>query len=131
MTNLHIRLFTFGVVTASLTLLFILLILILAARRILIPGVILLGSFILFVLWLTSLIETSIQLYGPQGNVNSNCNSYVTGQEYTGVSVETLAWLTQSNICSCWRAIFAWEIVAVVLFFWMMILSWQVNNDED
>lgn len=106
------RLFPFGIVTAALTLLFLLLILVLAAQRLLIPGIILLGSFILFVLWLTTLIETSIQLFGPSGNVNSNCNAYVTGQEYRGISVETLAWLTQSNICACWKAVFAWALIS-------------------
>ncbi|EHY58572.1 hypothetical protein HRR83_006248 [Exophiala dermatitidis] len=123
-------LFTFAVVTGGLTILFLIIVLILAARRLLVPGVILLGSFILFVLWVTTLIETAIQLYGS-GNVNSNCNNYVTGQEYTGVSIETLAWLTQSNICSCWKASFAWSIILAVLFLWMMILSWQVQNFEE
>jgi hypothetical protein len=96
----------------------------------LIPGIILLGSFVLFVLWLTTLIETAIQLFGPAGNVNSNCNRYVTGQQYTGVTVETLAWLTQNNICACWKASFAWSIVVDVLFFWMMVLAWQVQRDD-
>jgi hypothetical protein len=123
------RLFTFAIVTSSLTILFLLVILILAARRLLIPGVILLGSFVLFVLWLTTLIETAIQLFGS-GNVNNNCNLYVTGQSYRGVTVETLAWLTQSNICACWKASFAWSIVLAVLFFWMMVLAWQVQRDD-
>lgn len=129
MTN-ECRLFTFAIVTAGLTILFLLIILVLAARRLLIPGVILLGSFILFVLWITTLIETAIQLFGPAGNVNANCNTYVTGQPYTGVTVETLAWLTQSNICACWKASFAWSIVLAVLFFWMMVLAWQVQRDD-
>lgn len=121
------RLFTFAVVTGGLTIIFLVIILVLAARRMLIPGGILLGAFILFVLWVTTLIETAIQLYG-RGNVNGNCNNYVTGQEYTGVSIETLAWLTQDNICSCWKASFAWSIILAVLFLWMMVLSYQVQN---
>ncbi len=129
LANIH-RLFTFAIVTAGLTIIFLIVILVLASRRLLIPGVILLGSFILFVLWLTTLIETAIQLFGPAGNVNSNCNTYVTGQPYTGVTVETLAWLTQNNICSCWKASFAWSIVLSVLFFWMMVLAWQVQRDD-
>jgi len=123
-------LFTFAVLAGGLTILFLIIILILAARRLLIPGGILLGSFILLVLWVTTLIETAIQLYGD-GNVNTNCNNYVTGQEYTGVSIETLAWLTQNNICACWKASFAWSIILAVLFLWMMILSWQVQNYDD
>ena len=124
------RLFTFAVITGGLTIIFLVIILILAARRMLIPGVILLGSFVLFVLWLTTLIETAVQLYGD-GNVNGNCNNYVTNQEFHGVSIETLAWLTQSNICSCWKASFAWSIILAVLFLWMMVLSWQVQNYDD
>ncbi|KEF62854.1 uncharacterized protein A1O9_00827 [Exophiala aquamarina CBS 119918] len=120
-------LFTFAVVTGGLTIIFLVIILVLAARRMLIPGGILLGAFILLVLWVTVLIETAIQLYG-RGNVNGNCNNYVTGQEYTGVSIETLAWLTQDNICSCWKASFAWSIILAVLFLWMMVLSYQVQN---
>ena len=63
------RLFTFAIITAGLTIIFLGVILVLAARRLLIPGVILLGSFVLFVLWLTTLIETAIQLFGKW-----NCN---------------------------------------------------------
>jgi hypothetical protein len=124
------RLFTFAVLAGSLSILFLAIILALAARRMLIPGIILLGSFVLFVLWVTVLIETAIQLYGD-GNVNSNCNNFVQNQEFHGVSIETLAWLTQSNICSCWKASFAWSIILAVLFLWMMILSWQVQNYDD
>lgn len=125
------RLFTFAIVTASLTLLFLLAILILAGRRMLIPGGIFIGAFILFVLWLTTLIETAVQLYGSAANVNGNCAQYVTGEQFHGVSIETLAYLTQLNICNLWKASFAFEIVATVLFIWMMILAWQVNQDED
>ena len=110
------RLFPFGIVTSSLTLLFLLAILVLAAQRMLIPGIILICSFILFVLWLTTLIETAIQLFGPAGNVNSNCNTYVTGQQYHGISVETLAWLTQNNICGCWKAVFSWALISTCKF---------------
>lgn len=89
-----------------------------------------LGSFILFVLWLTLLIETSIQLYGPEANVNGNCQTYVERQAFTGTSVETLQYLTQMNICNCWRAAFAFEIVGTVLFLYMMVLAWQVQRDD-
>jgi len=124
-------LFTFAIVTASLTLLFLITILILAGRRMLIPGGIFLGAFILFVLWLTALIETAIQLYGSAANINGNCQEYVTNQQFKGVSIETLAYLTQLNICNLWKTAFAFEIVAAVLFVWMMILAYQVQNDLD
>lgn len=57
------------------------------------------GSFILFVLWIVGLIVVSIQLWGPEGSVQSNCNLYVSGDESKGVSLETLAWLEQRSIC--------------------------------
>ncbi len=97
----------------------------------LIPGGIFLGAFILFVLWLTALIETAIQLYGSAANINGNCQQYVTNQQFKGVSIETLAYLTQLNICNLWKTAFAFEIVAAVLFVWMMILAYQVQNDLD
>ena len=92
------RIFPFNITIGALAILFLGLILLLASRRQLIPGVIILGSFILFVLFLTGLIETSIQLYGS-GNVNGNCQQFVTNEEFKGISVETLAWLEQNNIC--------------------------------
>jgi len=124
-------LFPFGIIVSSLSLLFLILILILASRKQLIPGGIILGSFILFVLWLTALIETSIQLYGPAANVNGNCSEYVSREAFTGVSIDTLAYLTQLNICNCWKTIFAFELVAVVLYLWMLILAYNVQNDQE
>jgi hypothetical protein len=118
------------VTVSSLALVFLLTILILAGQRLLIPGIILLGSFILLVLWLTMLIETAIQLYGPAANVNGNCQTYVQGRAFTGTSVETLQYLTQMNICNCWRAAFSFEVVGTVFFLYMMVLAWQVQRDD-
>lgn len=87
------------VVSSALGVCFIFLIMILAARHFLLPGIIIIGSFILFVLWLTGLIETSLQLYGVVGNVNDNCQIYVTNNKAWGNNINTLAWLTQSTIC--------------------------------
>jgi len=124
------RLFPYGVTVSALALVFLLIILILAGQRLLIPGIILLGSFILFVLWLTLLIETAIQLYGPAANVNGSCQTYVKRQAFTGTSVETLQYLTQINICNCWVAAFSFEVVGTVFFLYMMVLAWQVQRDD-
>lgn len=124
------RLFPYGVTVSAMALAFLLLILILAGQRLLIPGIILLGSFILFVLWLTLVIETAIQLYGPAANVNGNCQTYVQRQAFVGVSVETLQYLTQNNICNCWRAAFSFEVVGTVFFLYMMVLAWRVQRDD-
>lgn len=93
------RLFPFMVTAGCLGIVFIALILILAAQRFLLPGLISLGSFILFVLWLTGLIETSLQLYGVSGSVNDKCGNWVVGNGVRGQSIEALAWLTQITIC--------------------------------
>lgn len=93
------RVMPFMVTSSALGVAFIILILILAAQRFLLPGIIIIGSFVLFVLWLTGLIETAMQLYGSLANVNANCQNYVQHQEFRGNSIDTLAWLTQTTIC--------------------------------
>jgi hypothetical protein len=93
------RLFPYMVVTSALGVSFIFLVLVLASRHFLLPGIIIIGSFVLCVLWLTGLIETSLQLYGVVGNVNDNCQIYVVNNKAWGNNINTLAWLTQSTIC--------------------------------
>lgn len=93
------RLFPYMVVSGALGVFFIILILFLAAKRFLLPGIIIIGSFILFVLWLTGLIETSLQLYGVVGNVDDNCQIYVYDNKFGGNNLQTMAWLTQRSIC--------------------------------
>ncbi|GAD95250.1 arginase [Paecilomyces variotii No. 5] len=119
----------FMVTSSALGVAFIILILILAAQRFLLPGIIIIGSFVLFVLWLTGLIETALQLYGSLANVNANCQNYVQHNQFKGNSIDTLSWLTQTNICNCWKTAFAFEVVNTVFFLWMMVMSWQVNRD--
>lgn len=87
------------VVSSALAVFFIFLVLGLIARQLLLPGILILGSFILFVLFLTGLIETSLQLYGVEGNINSNCQNYVEDNKSRGNNINTLAWLTQITIC--------------------------------
>lgn len=87
------------VVTSALGVAFIFLVLALIARHFLLPGILILGSFILFVLWLAGLIETSLQLYGVAGSVNDNCQNYVVDNVSRGNNINTLAWLTQNTIC--------------------------------
>ena len=92
------RLFPYAVTVSALAIGFMILILVLIAQRMLLPGIVIIGTFMLFVLWLAGLIETSIQLFGTSG-VNSLCTTYISDQQFTGVKVETLAWLEQKNIC--------------------------------
>ena len=71
----------------------------LISQRQLLPGIVIMGSFILLVLWTVGLIVISIELWGPRGSVNSNCQLYVNGRPSTGASTQTLAWLMQRSIC--------------------------------
>lgn len=112
---------------SALALIFLLAMLVLISQRLLLPGIVVLGSFILFVLWLTGLIETSILLYGPKESVSSYCNLI---RSSTGESETTLAWLETNSICQSWKAAFAFEIVGTVFLFWMMVMAYQVNRDE-
>lgn len=93
------RLFPYMVVVSALGVFFIFLVLGLIARHFLLPGILILGSFILFVLWLTGLIETSLQLYGASGNVNDNCQIYVIENVSKGNDINTMAWIMQSTLC--------------------------------
>ena len=72
--------------------------LLLIAQRRLLPGIVLLGAFIMLVLFIVGVIETAIQLFGA-GNVSSACQNSVINNPSTGVSVNTLAWLEQDSIC--------------------------------
>ncbi|EEP82578.1 predicted protein [Uncinocarpus reesii 1704] len=122
--------FPFMIAASILALLFIVLIFVLSFQARLIPELIILGSFVLFVLWLAGLIGTSIQLYGSIANVNSNCQNYVEAIEFRGASINTLAWLTQVNICNCWKAAFSLQLVNTVFFVWMLFMALQVRRGE-
>lgn len=93
------RLFPYMVTVSTLGVAFIFLVVGLIARHFLLPGILILGSFILFVLWLTGLIETSLQLYGVSGNVNDNCQIYVVDNQARGNTIDTMAWIMQSTLC--------------------------------
>ncbi|KAL8707701.1 MAG: hypothetical protein Q9225_007717 [Loekoesia sp. 1 TL-2023] len=116
------------ITVSALAIIFIILILGLISQRQLLPGVVVLGSFILFVLWLTGLIETSIQLYGPSGAVNSYCGSRPNTRVIE--SQQTAVWLANNGLCTDWRAGFAFEIVGTVFLLWMMVMAYQVNRDD-
>ncbi|EFE39680.1 conserved hypothetical protein [Trichophyton verrucosum HKI 0517] len=116
------------VATAGLGLLFVFFMLFLIQRGLLLPDIIILGCFVLFVLWLTGLIGTAIELYGTEANVNSNCQNYVVNMPSKGPSINTLAWLTQITICNCWKTAFAFELVSTIFYIWMLIISFQVRG---
>jgi hypothetical protein len=119
----------YGVAVGALAVIFIIIMLVLIAQRRLLPGVMMLFSFILLVLFVTGIIGTAMQLFGGP-NINNQCNTYVFNSKQTGPSVNTLAWLQQQNICQCWQAAFAFWIIGTVFLVWMMVMASQVNQNQ-
>ncbi|KAL3418037.1 hypothetical protein PVAG01_11047 [Phlyctema vagabunda] len=119
--------FPYWVTVGALGIIFILVMLWLISKRQLLPGIVILGSFILFVLWMVGLIVTSIELWGPTGSVNANCNLL---QSSRGPSQETLAYLQQRSICQSWQAAWAFELVGTIFLFWMIVMAYQVYRED-
>ncbi|KAF2864171.1 hypothetical protein K470DRAFT_205342, partial [Piedraia hortae CBS 480.64] len=119
----------FGITVGALTVLYIIILLALISQGRLLPGVVILGAFILFVLYLTGLIETAIQLFGP-GRVLDACNKYVENQQAKGLSINTLAWLEQDSICSEWEAVFAFWIIGTLFLLWMLFMAAMVARSS-
>lgn len=93
------RYFPYYITVGALTILYICGIFWLIANRRLLPAIVMIGAFMIFVMWLVGLVVVSMQLWGPNGSVQSNCNLSVFNQNPTGKTLETLAWLQQRNIC--------------------------------
>ena len=88
----------YGVTVGALALVFIIIEIIYIAQRKLLPGTMMLLSFILLVLFIAGIIGTAIQLFaGP--NINNQCNTYVFNDDINGPNRDTLAFLQQRNIC--------------------------------
>ena len=93
------RYFPYFITVACLGILFVGIIFWLIAERRLLPAIVMIGAFMLFVLWIVGLIVIAIELFGPKGSVQSVCNNEVFNRNPKGQSEETLAWLQQRNIC--------------------------------
>jgi hypothetical protein len=137
----------YGVTVGALTLLFVIVEMVLIAQRKLLPGIMMLLSFILLVLFLTGAVGTGIQLFG-KAQINQQCNRYVFNRKFRGPSERTLAFLQQQNICEwsrpvelwnivanifagqCWQAVFSFWIIGAVFFIWMMVIASQVNQNQ-
>lgn len=97
--------------------------------HLLLPILVMLWSFILFVLWLTGLIKQSIELWGPQGSVNDYCTRFVYNNAVwalPGQNRDTWARIQQEGVCNMWKATFAFELIATFLFMYLIFMSWQV-----
>ncbi|KAF2758289.1 hypothetical protein EJ05DRAFT_538500 [Pseudovirgaria hyperparasitica] len=122
--------FPYGITVGALTVIFILIELVLIAQRRLLPGIMMLLSFVLLVLFITGIIGTGIQLFGSNSNVNNLCSTYVDNMNVMGVSSNTLAWLEQNSICSSWKAVFSFWIVGTVFLVWMIVMAMQVSRNQ-
>ncbi|KAF2150873.1 hypothetical protein K461DRAFT_216389, partial [Myriangium duriaei CBS 260.36] len=118
----------YGITVGALTVIFLFIMDAMLMQKTLLPGIVMLGAFILFVLYLAGMIETALQLFGSPSNINSNCNTYVFNQASSGVSLSTFAFLEQRAICQSWDAAFAFWIVGLVFLVWIIVLASQVNR---
>ncbi|EMD00114.1 hypothetical protein BAUCODRAFT_119666 [Baudoinia panamericana UAMH 10762] len=122
-------LFPYGITVGSLTVIFVWIMLALIYQRRLLPGVVIIGSFILLVLYITGVIETAIQLFRNTNGINGQCNSLNANAPGTGLSLNMLAWLELNSICQSWQAAFAFWIVGAVFLLWMIVLGSQVARN--
>jgi len=120
-------LFPYGVTVGALTILFLIILWFLSNNNSLTPGIAMVFLFLLFVLYLTGIVETGIQLFGA-GKVSSNCQQYVTNAKVTGNNVQALAWLQQNSICQQWYVVFTFWLVGTLLFFFMFFFSVQIGS---
>ena len=147
------RLFPYSITIGALTLCFIIYMNIQRDSRNLLPDQMMVFAFMFFVLYMAGLVECSIQLFGAGGNVSGHCATYVYGQQYTGESIYTLAWLEQYMICEYissvwesrkmlgffadavnagqgWYSSFAFYIVGIIFFIWLFVMAIVVMQNQ-
>ncbi|KAI0202117.1 hypothetical protein F4808DRAFT_79049 [Astrocystis sublimbata] len=122
--------FSYYITVSALTVVFIFLLLWLIAQRRLLPSIVIIGAFVLFVLWLVGLIVVSMELWGPAGTVSANCAKLVWNSPRQGNNQETLAWLEQKSICQQWQSVFAFGLVGNVFLLWIIVMAVQVFYDD-
>ncbi|KAI8631438.1 hypothetical protein F5Y19DRAFT_493333 [Xylariaceae sp. FL1651] len=122
--------FPYYITVAALVVIFIVLLLWLIAQRRLLPSIVIIGAFVLFVLWLVGLIIVSIELWGPSGSVSTNCDILVWNDVSYGNDPTTLAWLEQRSICQSWQAVFAFGLIGSIFLLWIIVMAVQVFYDD-
>ncbi|KAJ4155485.1 hypothetical protein LMH87_000726 [Akanthomyces muscarius] len=117
--------FPYYVTVAAVALAFLLAIMWLIWYKRLLPAIVMIGAFALFVLWMVGLVASAVQLWGP-GGVQSVCNLQVFNQSPHAPDVQTLAWMQQRNICQTWYLVFAMGLTGAIFLIWVMIIAYQV-----
>ena len=74
-------------------------------RHRLLPAIVMIGAFLVTILWFVGLVVVSLQLWGSNG-VNGECNLRVFSRDPTGDGEETLAWLMERTICEFFSSFF-------------------------
>ena len=92
------RYFPYYITVASFSILYVSLLVFLLSRHRLLPAIVMIGAFLVSVLWFVGLVVVSLQLWGGNG-VNGECNLRVFDRNPTGDSRETLAWMMEKSIC--------------------------------
>lgn len=131
LTSSH-RYYPYYITVACLTIAFIFLLLWLIFQRRLLPSIVMVGAFIIFVMWLVGLVVISIQLWGPRNSISSRCNIYVFGRDPKpkGESDVTRSWLQQKSVCQSWQAVFAFGLIGQIFLFWIMVMAYSVFVDD-
>lgn len=81
-----------------------------------------LQAFIMFILYLTGMIGTAIQLFGP---VIKACQ-VDQEQHASGLNVDALLWLGQRSTCEDWYVVFGFWCVGMLFELWILIVARQV-----
>lgn len=122
--------FSYFITVSGLTVGYVILLLWLIALRRLLPSIVIIGAFVLFVLWLVGLIVISLELWNPKGGVSVNCDRLVWDNPRHGNNFTTLAWLQQRSICQQWQAVFAFALVGNIFLLWIIVMAGQVFYDD-
>ncbi|KAL1888330.1 hypothetical protein Cpir12675_006219, partial [Ceratocystis pirilliformis] len=85
------------ITVSCLTLVFIFILVWLTWKRRLLPAIVMIGAFVLFLMWMVGLVRISMALWGS-GSVNSQCSIQVFSQDPKGENMRTLAWMMQRSI---------------------------------
>lgn len=96
--TLSCRYFPYYITVASFSILYVGTLVFLLSRHRLLPAIVMIGAFLVLVLWFVGLVVVAIQLWGSNG-VNGECNLRVFNETPKGDTRETLAWMMERSIC--------------------------------
>lgn len=113
------RILPYGIAVGAVTEVLVWIIVLLSFQRRLFPGVVILKAFILFVLYLTGMIGTAQQLFGP---VIKACQ----GNSASGLKVEAMLWLLQRTTCEDWYVVFGFFVVGMIFEVWIFVVARKV-----